>query len=290
MALRAAVSQFLALEPPAFHHVTHQARGGVSPDVAADGRPESRPRQVPDLCQPGALEPVGPIPGLDHGGVTDRPAHHGLVDAGHGIDVLLGQLAAGVYFVAKLDHLQRLDADRDLIANAGQPVARADQVEQVRIGRLGGLPQLAGGVDPFDARDVRADLPVVDAIHSVLAVGTGKRTDSGVPDLDVEQQLQALLPKDHSHLTHLQAGLGRYRHGIGIDLEDPAESVHAHDGAGGRRARRERMKAAHRPHRTRVPIDVAQDALQLLHVLRCHHVPGSGHYPAVIVGNGGGHV
>ena len=120
---------------------------------------------------------------------------------------------------------------------------------------------------PLDPGDVRVDLPELDTVETVLRLTARGGSQRDVADLDVQHELQILLPDRSSGVHQLQAGLRGERLLRGIDLHDLREAVHADDGAGGGSAGCERVIAAHGAHRARILVFVAQNLLQFLNGL-----------------------
>ena len=119
------------------------------------------------------------------------------------------------------------------------------------------------GLTHLIAGHIGIDLAELHAVETVFRLAARRGAERDVPDLDIQHELQVQLAQRGGGLDQLCPGLRRQRHRLGVDPQDLVEAIHVDDSAGRRRARRQRVIAAHGPDGTRILDRVAQDLLQL---------------------------
>src|SRR5258705_11795026 len=92
-------------------------------------------------------------------------------------------------------------------------------------------------------------------------------------------------PRSHGVVTNIKARLGRERHGLTVDLDNPRHAGHLDDRSVRGHAWRQGMKAALRPDRTRVAAGISQDRLNLFDGARRHELRWRGGDAAIVIPN-----
>ena len=272
-----------------FHGILQFRRQRGLPDRPPGEGAEKAPAEAPRFGKDVVFQLSRTIAGLDDQLVAHRPADHALVRRDDLRDVILGDRGHVEHLVVELDDLQRLDLEGDLVDDAGQAVAGADQRQQLGVLLLGRFLERARWAHPLDAGHERVDLPEPDAVEGILRVAARRRPERHVADLDVQDELQLQLPQRVGGLNHLQPGLRGERHLLRVDPHNLVQRLHVDDGAGRRHAGRQRVIAAHRPNRTRELVPLFEDVLELFDAFRANELLRAAADAAIVVGDGRAH-
>src|SRR4051794_39911846 len=114
-------------------------------------------------------------------------------------------------------------------------------------------------------------------------MAASRGTERHVPDFDVCEELEVLRAQGPRCFDELKPRLGRERHSLPIDLNDLPHTGHLDNSSVRGCAGRQGVIATHRPDRTRVPLGISQDRLNLRNGARRHELRGKGCDPTIVI-------